>query len=194
MKVPLQIAFHGVPSSPRIEDLVRERAGKLERFCDHLSSCRVTVEKPHRSRGTAEHWQVRIDLRVPPGHELVVRRESTEQTARDGLYGVVVDAFDAAKRRLEKLTARQRGDVKAHPEQEVAGIVRRLFEDHGFLRTMDGRDVYFHQNAVVSGRFDELGIGMGVAFEEEEGDEGPQATSVRIIDSRTMPLPSGREL
>ncbi len=194
MKVPLQIAFHGVPSSPRIEDLVRERADKLERFCDHLSSCRVTVEKPHRSRGTAEHWQVRIDLRVPPGHELVVRRESTEQTARDGLYGVVVDAFEAAKRRLEKLTARQRGDVKAHPEQEVAGIVRRLFEDHGFLRTMDGRDVYFHQNAVVSGRFDELGMGMGVAFEEEEGDEGPQATSVRIIDSRTIPLPSGREL
>lgn len=194
MKVPLQIAFHGVPSSPRIEDLVRERASKLERFCDHLSSCRVTVEKPHRSRGTAEHWQVRIDLTVPPGHELVVRRESTQQTARDGLYGVVVDAFDAAKRRLEKLNARQRGDVKAHPEQEVTGIVRRLFEDHGFLRTMDGRDVYFHQNAVVSGRFDELGIGMGVAFEEEEGDEGPQATSVRIIDSRTMPLPSGREL
>lgn len=194
MKVPLQIAFHGVPSSPRIEDLVRERASKLERFCDHLSSCRVTLEKPHRSRGTAEHWQVRIDLTVPPGHELVVRRESTEQTSRDGLYGVVVDAFEAAKRRLEKLSARQRGDVKAHPEHEVTGIVRRLFDDHGFLRTMDGRDVYFHQNAVVSSRFDELGIGMGVAFEEEEGDEGPQATSVRIIDSRTMPLPSGREL
>lgn len=194
MKVPLQIAFHGVPSSPRIEELVRERASKLDRFCDHLSSCRVTVEKPHRSRGTAEHWQVRIDMTVPPSHELVVRRESTEQTARDGLYGVVVDAFDAARRRLEKLNARQRGDVKAHPTQEVGGIVRRLFEDHGFLRTMDGRDVYFHQNAVVSGRFDELGIGMGVAFEEEEGDEGPQATSVRIIDSRTMPLPSGREL
>ncbi len=194
MKVPLQIAFHGVPSSPRIEELVRDRASRLDRFCDHLSSCRVTVEKPHRSRGQAEHYQVRIDLTVPPSHELVVRRESTEQTARDGLYGVVIDAFEAAKRRLEKLNARQRGDVKAHPNQEVSGLVRRLFDDHGFLRTMDGRDVYFHENAVLGGRFDELGIGMGVAFEEEEGDEGPQATSVRIIDSRTIPLPSGREL
>lgn len=194
MKVPLQIAFHGVPGSPRIEELVRERASKLERFCDHLSSCRVTIEKPHRTRGAAEHWQVRIDLTVPPSHELVVRRESSEQTMRDGLYGVVVDAFEAAKRRLEKLTARQRGDVKAHPAQEVTGFVRRLFEDHGFLRTLDGRDVYFHRNAVVSGDFEELGIGMGVAFEEEEGEEGPQATSVRVIDSRTIPLPSGREL
>lgn len=194
MKVPLQITFHGVPSSPRIEELVRERASRLERFCDHLSRCRVTVEKPHRSRGSAENWQVRIDMTVPPGHELVVRRESTDHSARDGLYGVVVDAFDAARRRLERLTARQRGDVKSHPTQEVTGIVRRLFEDHGFLRTMDGRDVYFHENAVVADRFEELGMGMGVAFEEEEGDEGPQATSVRIVDSRAVPLPSGREL
>ncbi|MCO5172056.1 MAG: HPF/RaiA family ribosome-associated protein [Planctomycetes bacterium] len=194
MKVPLQVSFHGVPGSPRIEELVRERAQRLERVCDHLSSCRVTIEKPHRSRGNAEHWQVRIDLTVPPSHELVVRREASQQTTRDGLYGVVIEAFDAARRRLEKLSARQRGHVKAHPRQEVSGLVRRLFEDHGFLRTLDGRDVYFHRNAVVSDRFEELGIGMGVAFEEDEGEEGPQATSVRIIDSRTMPLPSGREL
>jgi cold shock CspA family protein/ribosome-associated translation inhibitor RaiA len=194
MKVPLQVAFHGVPSSERIEALVRERVAKLERACDHITSCRVTIEKPHRSRGTAEHWQVRVDLTVPPGHELVVRRESTENTARDGLYGVVTEVFDAAWRRLEKLNKRQRGEVKAHPAQDVGGIVRRLFEDHGFVRTMDGRDIYFHKNAVIGEAFEELGIGMGVAFEEEEGDDGPQASTVRIVDSRTMPLPSGREL
>lgn len=194
MKVPLQVAFHGVPSSERIEELVRERVAKLERACDHITSCRVTIEKPHRSRGNAEHWQVRVDLTVPPGHELVVRRESNEGTARDGLYGVVTEVFDAAWRRLEKLNKRQRGEVKSHPMQDVGGIVRRLFEDHGFVRTMDGRDVYFHKNAVIGDGFAELGIGMGVAFEEEEGDDGPQATTVRVIDSRTMPLPSGREL
>lgn len=193
MKVPLQVTFHGVPSSDRIEALVRDRVAKLERACDHITSCRVTIEKPHRSRGNAEHWQVRVDLTVPPGHELVVRRESNENTVRDGLYGVVTEVFDAAWRRLEKLNRRQRGEVKAHPTHEVAGLVRRLFDDHGFVRTIDGRDIYFHRNAVI-GDFDELGVGMGVAFEEEEGEEGPHATSVRIIDSRTMPIPTGREL
>lgn len=193
MKVPLQVTFHGVPSSDRIDELVRDRVAKLERVCDHISSCRVTIEKPHRSRGAAEHWQVRVDLTVPPSHELVVRRESKEQTSRDGLHGVVVEAFDAARRRLEKLNERQRGLVKGHPAQEVGGIVRRLFEDHGFVRTLDGRDVYFHRNSVL-GAFEDLGVGMGVAFEEEEGEEGPQATTVRVIDSRTMPLPFGREL
>jgi cold shock CspA family protein len=193
MNVPLQVSFHGTQPSPRIEELVRDRAAKLERVCDHISSCRVTVEKPHRTRGNAEHWEVRIDLRVPPSHELVVRRESSDETVRDGLYGVVVDAFEAVRRRLEKLTSRQRGEVKAHPTGEVTGFIRRLFDDHGFLRTSEGRDVYFHRNAVL-GPFDALGVGMGVAFEEEEGEEGPQATSVRVIDSRTMPLPTGREL
>jgi cold shock CspA family protein/ribosome-associated translation inhibitor RaiA len=193
MKVPLQVAFHGVPSSDRIEELVRDRVAKLERACDHITSCRVTIEKPHRSRGNAEHWQVRVDITVPPGHELVVRRESNDNTVRDGLYGVVTEVFDAAWRRLEKLNSRQRGEVKAHPTHEVGGLIRRLFDDHGFVRTIDGRDVYFHANSVI-GDFEELGVGMGVAFEEEEGDQGPQATSVRIIDSRTMPLPTGREL
>lgn len=194
MKVPLQVAFHGVPTSSKIDELVRERAEKLERVCDHITSCRVTIEKPHRSRGAAEHWQVRVDIRVPPSHELVVRRESTEMSTRDGLHGVVVRAFEAARRRLEKLNERQRGLVKGHPAQEVGGIVRRLFDDHGFVRTLDGRDIYFHRNAVLSDDFEALGIGMGVAFEEEEGEEGPHATTLRVIDSRTMPLPWGREL
>lgn len=193
MRVPLQVSFHGVPSSSKIEALVRERAEKLERSCDHISSCRVTIEKPHRSRGAAEHWQVRVDITVPPSHELVVRRESKASTTRDGLHGVVVEAFEAARRRVEKLDQRQRGFVKGHPAQEVGGIVRRLFEDHGFVRTLDGRDVYFHRNAVFSA-FEDLGVGMGVAFEEEEGEEGPHATTVRVVDSRTMPLPFGREL
>lgn len=193
MKVPLQVAFHGVPASNKIEELVHDRVAKLERVCNHISSCRVTVEQPHRSRGAAEHWQVRIDVTVPPSHEVVVRRESRESTTRDGLHGVVVEAFEAARRRLEKLNQRQRGFVKGHPAQEVGGIVRRLFEDHGFVRTLDGRDIYFHMNA-VRGAFEDLGVGMGVAFEEEEGEEGPHATTLRVIDSRTMPLPFGREL
>jgi cold shock CspA family protein/ribosome-associated translation inhibitor RaiA len=193
VKLPLQIAFHGVPNSPRIEALVRERVEKLERVCDYISGCRVTIEKPHRSRGQAEHWQVRIDLTMPPGKELVVRRESDDRTARDGLYGVVIEAFDAARRRLEKVTDRQHGEVKAHPTNDAGGIIRRLFDDYGFIRTVDGRDVYFHRNAALDG-FDELSVGMSVSFSEEEGDEGPQASTLRVVDSRAMPLPSGREL
>lgn len=193
MKLPLQISFHGVPKSPRIEALVRERAAKLERVCDSMNRCDVTIEKPHRSRGQAEGWQVRLDMTVPPGKELVVRRESSDRTERDGLYGVVIEAFDAARRQLEKLTDRQHGEVKYHPSDDLGGIVYRLFDDYGFIRTPDGRDVYFHRNSALDG-FDELGVGMAVAFSEEDGEEGPQASSLKIVDSRAMPLPTGREL
>jgi len=57
-------------------------------------------------------------------------------------------------------------------------------EDYGLLYTMDGRKVYFHRNSLAGFDFDEVREGMGVAFEEVEGDEGPQASTVRVIDSR----------
>jgi cold shock CspA family protein len=65
----------------------------------------------------------------------------------------------------------------------VVASIDRLIpeEDHGFLRTVDGREIYFHRNAVVNRDFDELEVGMGVNYDEEQGVEGPQASSVRVV-------------
>ena len=54
-------------------------------------------------------------------------------------------------------------------------------EDYGRIETLDERSIYFHRNSVINMDFDKLEIGYEVRFDEEEGDEGPQASSVRVI-------------
>jgi len=93
-------------------------------------------------------------------------------------------AFDATQRQLEKLVDKQRGDIKVHPAQEIAGLVVRLFRDegYGFINSLDGREIYFHKDSLHAGEFDRLEIGTGVQWNEEEGEKGPQASFVKIVD------------
>jgi cold shock CspA family protein len=53
--------------------------------------------------------------------------------------------------------------------------------DHGFLETPDGREIYFHRNSVLNAKFDDLVSGTEVAFAEEQGDKGPQASTVHVV-------------
>jgi cold shock CspA family protein len=74
--------------------------------------------------------------------------------------------------------------VKRHDAQRLMGIITELHSDYGILFSADGRKIYFHAHSVVEHPFDELREGMGVAFVEERGREGPQASSLRVVDGR----------
>jgi ribosomal subunit interface protein len=184
----MELTFRHMDKSPALEALIREQTVKLERYCDHINSCAVVVEPDHRSQNGADEYRVRVDLTVAGGHEVV----SEEKAGKNLLPAAVRGAFQHAARQLKRLSSAQRNDVKRHPQSDIAGVVAKLFEDYGFIRTSDGREVYFHERSVVSARFGELKIGMGVAFTEEDGEEGPQASSLRVVDSRgTEPRDEG---
>ncbi|MBD3379853.1 MAG: hypothetical protein GF408_05255 [Candidatus Omnitrophica bacterium] len=76
MKVPLELSFRDVPHSEEIKQMVREKAAKLDEFCDHLNSCRVAVEKTQKHQDTGNPYRVRLDMTIAPGHEIAVRRET----------------------------------------------------------------------------------------------------------------------
>jgi cold shock CspA family protein len=154
---------------------IRAKAADLETYYDSIISCRVVVEGPVRHHHTGP-FTVRIDLSVP-GAELVVDRHADKD-----LYVAIRDAFDAARRRLEDYARRQRGTVKVH-EEASRGRVTKLFPEagYGFLETPEGREIYFHRHSVLHPGFDRLEIGMEVRFAEEEGEKGPQASSVAIV-------------
>lgn len=99
MLVPLQITFRNFPSSPAVEEAVRERMDKLERLFPRIASCRVVIESPHNHRRRGNHFHVRIDLSVP-GKELVARRDPPND-AHDDVYVAVRDAFEAMRRQVE---------------------------------------------------------------------------------------------
>src|SRR5688572_24598282 len=140
MQVPLNVTFRNVLKDAAIENLIRDQAAKLERVCDHIVSCRLAVEKPQEHQKSGNAFRVRIDVTVPPEHELVVTREASEGDLHAQLATVIRDAFGAMRRRLKKLVEKQRGDVKRHPEQEIGGLVVRLFRDqgYGFIKSADG--------------------------------------------------------
>ena len=184
MLVPLQLTLRDVPEVRReeIEQHVRRRAEKLERYFQPIASCRVAVERPHQSERSGNPFRVRIDLSVPGGHEVVVRKEPGDNELHDDIATVINGAFEAAERQLVGLVERMRGDVKSR--EEALAVVLRVFreEGYGFLKTPDGRDVYFHRNAVADDAFERLTPGTGVRFAETMGEMGPQATTVQIVD------------
>jgi cold shock CspA family protein len=184
MHVPLTMTFRNVRKSADLETLIWKQARKLERVCPHLVSCRIAVEKPQAHQKSGNPFRVRLDVTVPPAHELVTVRNAGEGDLHEQLPTVVRRAFDAMQRQVKKLVEKQRGEVKIHPAQELAGVVIRLFRDqgYGFIKSLGGRDIYFHKDSLAAAEFDRLEIGTGVQWNEEEGEKGPQASFVKIVD------------
>jgi cold shock CspA family protein len=180
MQLPLQVAFHNMEHSDAVEALAREKAAKLDEFCDHIMGGRVVIEVPHRHHHDGNQYLVRIDLTVP-GEEIAVNREPSPHIEYRALDVALRDAFDTARRLLQDYVRRRRGQVKHH-EGVAHARVARLFptEGYGFLETPDGREVYFHRNAVLHAAFDRLELGTEVTFAEEEGKRGPQASTVKV--------------
>ena len=180
MQLPLQITFRNLEHSDAIEAKIREKATKLERYADNMTSCRVVVEAPHQHHHKGVIYKVNIDITLP-GKEIVVNNHSDLNHAHEDVYVAMRDAFDAARRQLEDYLRKRRGDVKTH-DVPPHGRIAQLFpgEDYGMLETIDNREIYFHRNSVLNGEFDKLEIGTSVHFSEEMGEKGPKASSIYI--------------
>lgn len=178
MQIPLEISTRDVTLSPPIEAELRKRADKLERHYNRVTSCRIALERPtgnhHHDGGP---YRVRVDITLP-GSELVADKQAEE------IFIAIRDAFDAAERQVEDFVDRRRDFVRT-PTVSPEGEVVRIFSEQGFgfLTASDGREVYFHRNSVDSSGFDKLAVGSRVRFAEEQGLEGPQASTVSLLEA-----------
>ena len=181
-----------------VEEWIQEEAAKLDEFFNRIMACRVVVELPSRHRKRGGIYHVRIDLTVP-GKELVVNRQPSlhntvqqddepkiakhleVQAPHKEPRQAIDDAFKEMARQLQDYARRQRGAVKIHEPAPRARVSKLFPEDgYGFLETPGGREIYFHQNSVLDEGFGRLKIGSVVKFAEEEGEKGPQASTVRL--------------
>lgn len=176
MEIPLQITARDIELTDAIKTEITEKAEKLNTYYDRIMRCRVVVECPKKHPHKGKLYNVHIYMTVPGG-ELAVKRAPNED-----LYVSIRDAFNAARRKLEDFSREQRGDVKFHEESPHA-VISKLFpaDGYGFLTTSDGLEIYFHANSVLNKDFKDLDIGMKVRFAEEEGEKGPQASTVTVI-------------
>ncbi len=173
MQIPLQISMRDIPRSEAIESHIREKVDKLEQFYDRMTSCRVTLEMPHKHKHQGKLMNVRIDITLPQG-EINVNRHANEDA-----YVAIRDAFDAARRQLEDYARKQRGKVKRHAEP-LHGHVDRVFkeEGYGFISTEEGQEFYFSSENMVNAALELLQPGDEVQFIEDAGAEGLQAKRV----------------
>ncbi len=185
MQTELQLRWHNVDPSEAVAAHVRDEVVRLERLWDRIAGCAVTLEAPSRHhRRSGAQYRVRIEVSVPRGR-IVVGRDPPKTWAHGDLYLAVKGAFREAQRQLADHVRRLDARVKAHAAPAVATVARLMpREGYGFLRTADGREIYFHERSVLDGGFPRLRVGSEVRYVEEAGDEGPQASTVKPVRAR----------
>lgn len=171
MQVPLELSSRRITLSAALEADLKKRAARLERHYDRITSCRIALEQPSNHHNEGGPYRVRLDITVP-GSEMVVDKEAED------LNTAIREAFEAAERQVEEFSRRRRGEVKTSAGSPQ-GQVLRLFpeEGFGFIESAEGHEIYFHRNAVLDG-FENLRVGSEVRYAEEQGVEGPQASTV----------------
>lgn len=185
MQTQPEIDFQNIESSADMRARIERNIERLEKRFGRITACRVVVKGPGGHHRTGGLYELNVRLALPDGREAVVERTPHLDERFQDFDFALNDTFKRTRRRLQDQVRRMEGKVKAHAPQTI-GVVRRLMETdgYGFLEGTNGRELYFHRNSVADGAFDRLSIGDKVSYAEEEGDAGPQASSVKATGER----------
>ena len=66
------------------------------------------------------------------------------------------------------------------------GPIKKLMENgFGFIKTEEGKDLFFHRNEIEGVEFSSLRVGQEVEFEMGQDSKGrPQAVKVRLVETQ----------
>ena len=191
----VEIEFKEMVASPAVQNMVADHVKKLERLYGRITACRVVVKGPGNRHKTGGLYDVNIRLALPDGLEVDIGRTPKDDERHSDLPFAINDAFKRAGRRLQDSARRMEGMVKSHEGQPVGTVVRLdPGGEFGFLRSNDGKEIYFHRNSVLDGEFSELAVGSRVVFADEIGEKGAQATTVKPVSYTHLTLPTNREV
>jgi ribosome-associated translation inhibitor RaiA len=182
MQIPVDITYKEMEPSDALNLRITDWVAKLERVYDRITRCEVLVDAPHRHHRKGREFHVRVRLTVPGGKEIIVSRDPGPDGAHEDVYVALRDAFTAARRQLEAYVStrmRRRPDERTVPAHARVAFVD-VEGEWGWLEPDDGRRVYFHGHSVLGG-MDHVEVGSEVRFTEEQGEQGPQATTVEPI-------------
>jgi cold shock CspA family protein len=187
METPIQIEFQGMEPVEHLRSAIAKHVSDLESRFGRVTACRVVLKAPGGHHRTGGHYEINIRLALPDGREVDIDRTATADERQADVSFAINDAFKRARRRLQDQVRRMQGQVKTHEERPV-GTVTKLDSERGFgfLETKDGREIYFHQNSVLDGKFRQLAPGTRVLFSEEVGEKGPQASTVDLLGKHAL--------
>lgn len=123
MQVPLHIKFRHMERSATIEDRVRDRCHKLQRFAEHVSQCRVIIDAPHKVKGKSEPYQVSIEI-ILPNEQTGTSYHSEQHHEHENVDVAIRKVFDAAQHQLENYVRQQRGFLKTEGTKSHSQIAK----------------------------------------------------------------------
>ena len=122
METPLEISFHNMPTSKRIEADIRKRVAKLDKIYGRLTSCRVAIEMRSKRHRTGNIYEVHVELMAPRSMVVVTREPHRvkECHATADVRTSIRDAFSAAELRLVDYKKKRQAKARAGRKQERA--------------------------------------------------------------------------
>jgi cold shock CspA family protein/ribosome-associated translation inhibitor RaiA len=182
MQVPTEIVFQNCEPSDALRAEIDKQVQRLEKFSGRITSCRVVVRMPETRHRHGDAFKIELRIVLPQRKDVVVNQTHADEPEDEHALVAISKAFAAAQRQIEDAMREMRGQVKAHEVPNHGRVARFLAgKDCGFIETADGQELYFHRHAVLDKAFDRLSVGDEVRFVESQGENGPQATSVRVI-------------
>jgi ribosome-associated translation inhibitor RaiA len=109
MEITPEVIFHDVERSEWVETYVAERLAHLERFARGITRCRVTLARESSQR-TGNRYSALIEVRMPPQHDLAVKKQKEIVDMPSQLPALINLAFGAIQRQLKKTAALRRGE------------------------------------------------------------------------------------
>ena len=174
--VDLHIECRNVELTPRWKEEIEARIADLQAKFHDIVHARVTLTKNTHHKKARNVAEAVVVVTMPGRHTLTARKErkTFEEAMRAAFHGVEIE--------LRRYREKQRPprEIRIPPVPPYHGVISRIFPEagYGFILRDGGGEIYFHRNAVHGMKFEELEDGVEVVFNIEEGEKGPQATTV----------------
>ena len=187
METPVEIDFQGMDAKPDTREAITKHVAMLENRFGRLTAGRVVLKAPGGHHRTGGLYEINIRLALPDGHEVNIGRTPQNDERYADLNFALNDAFKRARRQLQDQVRKLQGAVKQHDGPPIGTVIELdPLGEFGFIKTDDGREIYFHRNSVLNGDFSKLEVGSRVSFAEEMGDKGPQASTVKLMAKHSL--------
>jgi cold shock CspA family protein len=183
MQSTVTVTFRNIDPSAAVEADARQRAADLEKFHPRIVGCDIVIEAPEKRKVSGRDILVRLKISLP-GPDVMVSRRVGVAKPDENVKLAIHEAFDAARRLLEDQVRQMAPDhVKQHPVL-LHGRVDRLFEGegYGFLVADDGEEIYFERDSLTADFWSKLRVDDRLRFRRHDGDKGPFATNVTLVD------------
>lgn len=190
MQIEPEISFHRCEPSDAVKESVGRHIEHLEKIFGRMTACRVRIDQLNQNAAGTMPPVVRIEISIPGQKDIIVAHETGHLQRKfqsPDVHNAVNEAFRIAEQSLAqaKDILTDHKQARAHEAaHELRGQIAEMHpgEDYGFVMTAEGGLLYFHRNSLLTGEFDTLRRGDGVSYVAGEGDTGPTASKVRVLE------------